>query len=68
MIDLQSWPNCATPDCENKGALLGVHPAYCYPCNVALQGKEATDAQYRAAFGERWGWPDSDADESSDRS
>lgn len=49
------WANCKTPDCENKAAWLGLHPDYCYPCNVKLQGKEATDAQYRAAFGEDWG-------------
>lgn len=65
MIDVDGWPNCATPDCENKGALLGVYPAYCYPCNVLLQGKEATDAQYRAAFGEHWGHCECDHDDTN---
>lgn len=63
MVDLENWPNCATPDCENKSALLGIHPGRCYPCNVALQGKEATDAQYRAAFGEQWGRCECDHDD-----
>lgn len=52
---LALWANCKTPDCGNKAAWLGLYPDYCYPCNVQAQGKVATDAQYRATFGESWG-------------
>ena len=34
---LGEWPNCATPDCENK-ACLSLSSAYCYPCTRLRDG------------------------------
>ena len=31
------WPNCATPDCENK-ACLSLNSPYCYPCTRLRDG------------------------------
>jgi hypothetical protein len=39
------WPNCATPDCENK-ACLSLNSAYCYPCTRLRDG--LTWAQVKA--------------------
>ena len=34
---LGDWPNCATPDCENK-ACLSLNSAFCYPCTRLRDG------------------------------
>lgn len=41
------WPNCATPDCENKRCLWSGTPL-CYPCAVLALGQVEMDAAYKA--------------------
>ena len=36
-LALGGWPNCATPDCENK-ACLSLNSPYCYPCTRLRDG------------------------------
>lgn len=46
---LDTWPNCATPDCPNKCCVWGLDPAYCYPCNVWMFGEGPTEQRYGEA-------------------
>jgi hypothetical protein len=41
---LGGWPNCATPDCENK-ACLSLSSAYCYPCTRLRDGLTWAEVQ-----------------------
>lgn len=34
---MTGWPNCATPDCENKSC-LSLNSPYCYPCTRLRDG------------------------------
>ena len=43
---LDAWPNCATPDCQNKTCLWAPSPDLCYPCNERFYGKVLMDTQY----------------------
>jgi hypothetical protein len=45
--DLDAWPNCAVPDCENK-ACRWAGTARCHPCSVRLVGEAEMDRRYFA--------------------
>lgn len=34
---LEWWPNCATPDCDNKSC-LSWQSVHCFPCTLRLRG------------------------------
>ena len=39
------WPNCATPDCENKCCTWSGTP-FCHPCATRRVGKEEMQRRY----------------------
>lgn len=41
------WPNCDTPDCENKRCCWG-GTGRCHPCSVRLVGRAEMDRRYIA--------------------
>ena len=42
---LDSWPNCATPDCHHKRCLWS-GTVYCHPCATQLLGPEELERRY----------------------
>lgn len=49
--DLDTWPNCATPDCENKRCMWSGE-VWCHPCCVYKFGKAELDRRYRVTHPE----------------
>lgn len=49
------WPNCATPDCENK-CCMWAGTGRCYPCSERLLGKAEMDRRYAATRNDDGGW------------
>jgi len=48
-MNINDWPNCPTPDCENK-ICLWANSGLCYKCSEAVYGKEEMKAQYNRTY------------------
>lgn len=42
---MMNWPDCETPDCENKVCLWGSH-THCYPCEELIAGTAEMTRRY----------------------
>lgn len=51
--NLTGWPNCTTPDCENKQCLWGGLPL-CFPCSERVVGREEMIRRYNATHDTSW--------------
>ena len=41
--NVDSWPNCKTPDCENKSC-VSLDSEYCGPCTMRIRGLTLEEA------------------------
>lgn len=41
--NVNSWPNCKTPDCENKSC-VSLDSEYCGPCTMRIRGLTLEEA------------------------
>lgn len=49
----EDWPNCETPDCENKQCTWARLP-YCFPCSERMVGKEEMIRRFNATHDMTW--------------
>jgi hypothetical protein len=49
LTTLNAWPNCQTPDCENK-ASARLNSIYCHPCTGRLGGQDSAPVGYFDEF------------------
>lgn len=47
------WPNCATPDCENKRCCWSL-TGHCFPCAEQLIGRDDLIRRYDASHDITW--------------
>lgn len=52
------WPNCQTPDCENKACTWSDRPEICFPCGERVLGRDAMIARFNATHDEPWTEPE----------
>jgi len=50
---LAVWPNCTTPDCDNKQCTWADVP-YCFPCAERRVGREEIVRRYNATHDLTW--------------
>lgn len=50
------WPNCSTPDCENKVCVWAT-ATLCAPCSLSLVGPDEMIRRWNATHDEPWDMP-----------